>query len=114
MDRPPPLAAILRAERAVERIEAFRRASRRPVPEAELRRCYDLRREALGDPGLDAIRPELESRIRSNRFAERLVKQLDQLASRVEVRYAPPFTPRPFSRVDPCPSAEAIRGEEGT
>ena len=109
-DYPPiNLAAILRAERAVEKIETFRRASRRRMPEALLRSCFERRAEELGYPSFDDVRQRLENEMRSHAFAIRLREQLEQLATRVVVRYAPPFGPRPFDDLELCPSAEVIR-----
>ncbi|MBX2813220.1 MAG: hypothetical protein KTR25_15505 [Myxococcales bacterium] len=104
----PALAAILRSERAVDRIEAFRRASRRDIPEEDLKACYESLAVALGRPGYAAIRASLEREMRSRRFAARLREQLQQLAQRVEVRYSPPFRPNLLEKLEPCPPASAL------
>ncbi len=90
---PPVLAAILRAEKQVERFIALRIRPAAAVRDLDVQRCFEANRAAFGSAPLATVRATIEETIRNERAEEVLRELIEQLERRATIRYAPRFTP---------------------
>lgn len=90
---PPVLAAILRAEKLVERFIALRIRPAVGVQEADVLACYQANLAVLGGAKLASVRATIEETIRQERAEDTLRALIEQLERRATIRFAPRFTP---------------------
>ena len=101
---PPVLAAILRAERQVERFIALRIHQGIVVHDDDVRRCYEANARRFARQPLGRVAPIIERTIRREQ-AERSFRSLvEQLERKAEIHYAPGFVPDPDPEDDEASS----------